>query len=315
MTHTPEPITIEVVGTHQGAEESLPAITAFARRSARPVHIAATDPLPGRAPRFAQLLRDNGIAASAREERFQHVQPQGFAENTTILLHTDSPDANADILAQAADAPYAVKGFLFVRTPDQRLLGVRASAGPQEADAKRDLAKFFRALHAVTARTDSRFVLGDQGIPAHRAIAPEHRASFRRFLTDQLDRSLAGLPTTSPGLEISLDARTTLPVFLVDSTMGFQDPGDLATRFVANPPAPIYPGMDFFIGELGPDGVRLHRTRYRLTDGRAGLYDTVGLDPASLLQADERQRQETQRAIERAERSTITRRSPVFVTD
>jgi len=66
----------------------------------------------------------------------------------------------------------------------------------------------------------------------------------------------------------------------------------------------IAPGKDLCIGEVGPDGIRLHVARYRALDRALSVNETPVVDEGGL-----------EEALRRGKRQTISRSYPVYTTD
>jgi hypothetical protein len=78
-------------------------------------------------------------------------------------------------------------------------------------------------------------------------------------------------------------------------------------------------GRDFAVAELGPDGVRFHIVRVRVTDGKPALNASAVVTPEAYRTADAERREAARRqlaeALARAERQTVSKTRPVFTTD
>jgi hypothetical protein len=118
---------------------------------------------------------------------------------------------------------------------------------------------------------------------------------------------------------VTTDGRKTMSLMLRDSSGGWSDPTDLARAIVEHPSMPVTRGKDFAVGEIGPDGVRVHVLRVRATDGKPAINASAVVSPDAYRAADAERREAIRRelaeAVARAERQTVTRTRPIFTTD
>jgi len=308
------------LGAHRGARKNIPHLALIEDESTRITpHVTYVDLYPGRAEQTAALARTQGINARAVEARAEEYLDTGFAEHTPVFVHLDDANAVANVLHHAEGKPYPLAGYMLLRTPDNALLGLAFTITEEDDDAKRRIASVFHAINRVTPRRGAAWVIGEHARPEHRAAEDVYRSWIGEHARKNLARLMVGLRPENYELELTTDGRTSMPVFVEESPERWQDPFTLAQAFAANPQTPVLRGEEFAIAEIGPDGLRLHIVRIRHTDGAVALRGFVGYDPATLdaLDRAERERQERQLAdaIQRAERETITRRSPMFTTD
>jgi len=221
-----------------------------------------------------------------------------------IILATDDPRANARICAAAAAARCAVLCYLIIRLPSKKLVGLTAVLPRDAADEKLQLALFLAGLAHVTARRGSRAVLGDLGLPEHAFLEPHFRLFFKEHLAANLSKVLFDLDPEAAPIEVTFDGEARMPLIVADSRIGWRTPDVLAREIVERPAVPLEPGKDLCIGEVGPDGIRLHVARLRALDGAIAVNETAVVDAAAF-----------EEALRRAERQTVTRTNPAFTTD
>jgi hypothetical protein len=297
-----------------------PAIGAFNRASSRftlaPVYV---DPVPERAATLAREGMARGIASSALEARIEEVIPARDRKHWPLIMSVDNAHAIASALEAVDIKERPVLIYLLVRMPNEELLGIRVVL--QEGDALHQKlgARFFRALGDVTARSGAAAVVGNQGRPEHLALEPAYRAWFAEHMNANMTKIVARTQPESDPFEVTLDGRKTLSMMLRDSGSGWTDPTDLARAIVEHPSMPVVRGRDFAVGEVGPDGVRIHVLRMRATDGKAAINASAIVTPDAYRAADAERREAIRRqlaeAVARAERQTVSRTRPVFTTD
>lgn len=308
------------LGAHRGARKNIPHLAAIEGESTRIApHVTYVDLYPGRAAHTAAAARAAGLTATAVEARAEDYLDTGFPEHTPILVHLDDPKAVANVLHHAEGKPYPLAGYMLLRTPTDALLGLAFTITEEDEEAKRRIATVFHAIDRVAPRRGAAWVIGEHARPEHRAAEEAYRTWIGEHARTNLARLVVGLRPESYELELTTDGRTSMPVFVEESTQRWQDPFTLAQAFAANPQTPVLRGEEFAIAEIGPDGLRLHLARIRNTDGGVALRGFVGYDPATLAALDRAERERLERqladAIRRAERQTITRRAPMFTTD
>jgi hypothetical protein len=322
-THT-QPRQLQVIsgGAGQGARHLVSAIHDLNTLSDR-FHIEPTyvDPVPAKAVSLVREAADAGVHAHAIEAHVEEILTDNASDNIdrVVVLNLDRPASIAAALRAVAAREQEVLGYLLVATPTAELFGVRFVLRSGEGELVRQAARFFDGLAAVTARSGSTWVIGERGRPEHRATETVYRAWFADHLQANLPKLVADIePETSP-VEITRDGTTTLAAVLIESPTGWREPRVLAEEVAAEPPMPLVRGEDFAILETGPDGVRIHRVRLRVTDGRLAVFDTTGIDPAMVEEVRQREIERARIATEaiarRAERSTISRLNPAYTTD
>jgi hypothetical protein len=148
-------------------------------------------------------------------------------------------------------------------------------------------------------------------------LKPQSRASreheFDADIVEPLEMQIAISPNAAP---VKVGAVATLPLFVV-LRQEWADPATLAEEVVRNPSLPIRKGARLVIAEVLPsEGIRFHDVRRRSDDrvtvGGADVIDRAAFDEAERREVAERQ---ATMALARAERETLSTRSPVWTTD
>lgn len=324
---TESALTIVNAGANTGARGALPYITRLAHDTAHTqVNVISVDPVPGRARDLAAAATANGIRAISREEHIEDVIPT-VPDGALVVFNVDRPETIAHGLESLAERDLADAGYAFLACPDGRLFGVRFIHARDERAAKLADARLFRGIERFTGRGGRHRIFGERGRPEHLGLEPLIRQWFGEHLNENARKYAAGLQSNHFHLELTPDGQRTLPVFVHDSGNEWADPFTLTSLVLADPPEPVLRGDEFCVAEVHRDGVRLHFARLRRTDGRLSVGGYAGFDPQTLaaLEAAERERieaterervqREMQTALQRAERQTVTRRAPFFMTD
>jgi hypothetical protein len=295
-------------GAGRGARHLVPVIRelneSFPRVRLEPTYV---DPVPAKAASLAGEAVEQGIHASSMEAHIEEVLTGETSEERVgglIILNLDRAASIAAALRAAAAAMQGVLGYLLIATPTGELFGIRLALRADEHPLLQKAARFFDGLALVTARSGSSWVVGEHGRPEHRVTEVIYRGWFADHLRANLAKIVADIEPESSPVEITPDGRTTRAAVLTESPSGWKDPMDLAYEVAEDPPMPLVRGEDFAILETGPDGVRIHRVRLRVTDGRLAVFDTTAIDQATV-----------EAISRRTERSTITRLNPAFTTD
>jgi len=270
------------------------------------LQVRGIDPNPNTIHHAQVTAAERGIPFTSVHGRLEdvHAADGAAASGRPMILATDDARADAGGLLLAAEHGRAVLLYLLIRLPTMALVGLTAVLTKADTDLKIALAAFLTALSDATVRKGSRAVLGDQALPAHVFLEPHFRLLFREHLAENLQRLIWDLEPEAAPIEVSYDGEKRLPLVLVDSRDGWRDSAALAQEILARPLVAIEPGKDLCIGEVGPDGIRLHRTRYRALDRAISVHGTTVADAAAL-----------EAALQRAEQQTINRTYPVYTTD
>lgn len=319
QTHVPARVEVLTAGANRGARLMQPAIAAFNRVSTRfaltPLYV---DPVPERAMSLAREGVARGVASRAIEARIEEVLPRRDEDTFPLIVSVDNAAAVASALEAAGDERPVLIYFL-VRMPNDELLGIRGVLQEGDGESRELGARFFRKLAEVTARSGAAAVVGNQGRPEHLALEPAYRAWFAAHMHANMTKLVARTQPESDPFEVTMDGRKTMSLMLKDSRGGWTDPSELARAVVEHPSMPITRGRDFVVGEIGPDGVRLHVLRVRATDGKPAINASAIVSPDAYRAADAERREAIRRelaaALARAERQTVTRTRPVFTTD
>jgi hypothetical protein len=312
-------VEVFTAGANRGARLMQPAIGAFNRASTRftlaPVYV---DPVPERAMTLAREGSRLGLQSRAVEARIEEVLADD-ASSTPLIVSVDNAHAIATALEAIKIDERPVLIYFLVRMPSEELLGIRAILRDGDVEHQRLGARFFRSLGDVTARSGASAVVGNQGRPEHLAMEPAYRAWFAEHMHANMAKVVARIQPENDPFEITRDGTKTLSLMLRESTAAWSDPSELARAIVENPLMPIMRGRDFAVGEIGPDGVRIHVLRVRALDGKPAINASAIVTPDAYRAADAERREAIRRqlaeAVARAERQTLSRTRPIFTTD
>lgn len=313
---------VEIItgGANRGARQMQPAIEKFNRASNRftlsPIY---ADPVPERANQLVRLANARGIPARAVEATLQEVLPMADMKNKPLIISVDNADAIASALNVINFAERPVLIYFLVKMPSDELLGIRAVLQEDNEHQREMIARFFRTLGKVTARSGASAVLGADGRPEHVLLEGRYRSWFAKHMHANVTKIISHTRPESDPIEVTNDGDTTMTLMLKDAPTGWADPSDLARDIVGQPVSPITRGRDFMVCEVGPDAIRLLPVRLRATDGKPGIQAAAVVDAEAYRTADaerrERARRELLQAVERAARQTISRSRPIFTTD
>ncbi len=311
---------IEVLagGAGRGAGLMQPAIADFNRASARfalaPVYV---DPVPERALALVREGTRRGVPARAVEARIEEVLSSEDHARSPLIVSVDNPHAVASALESAEGRPILV--YLLVRMPNRELMGIRVVIRSDDDQERALAARFFRALGSVTARSGASAVLGVDGRPEHIALEPAYRAWFAEHMQSNMTKLVANTAPENDPLEVTFDGRKTMSLMVKESGATWSDPSELARAIVEHPLMPIMRGRDFAIGELGPDGVRVHVLRVRATDGKPAIRARAVVTPDAYRAAEAEEREAIQRelaaAMDRAAEATLGLALAILTTD
>jgi hypothetical protein len=315
-------VVVRNAGAGRGARLMQTAVADWNGRSERAeIQLQYADPVPDRARLLVGEARARGITARATESRIEDVLTvESETETAPVLLNIDRPQAIASALGAVIIRPRAILGYLLMRMPAGELYGLRFVIQADDEETKRRGAQFFERLALVTARAGSSHVVGTEGRSEHLAVEPVYRDWFGRHMQENLGKITASLEPEASPFELTSDGRTTLPLLIEHGGGSWADPIELAQRVARSPSTPLVRGENFVVGEVGPDGIRLHQVRLRTTDGRLALQGTAVFDLAGVEREEERlvvlhRTRELTAALERATRETLSRTRPVFTTD
>jgi len=318
----PQRARVEVLtaGANRGARLMQPAFAEFNRASNRftlaPVY---ADPVPDRAASLVREATSRGIPARGVEARVEEILPAREFKHLPLILSVDNPEAIANALEAAVLTERSVLIYFLIRLPNEELLGFRAVLQQGDEEHQKVGVRFFRRLAEVTARSGAAAVLGAQGRPEHLTLEPTYRQWFADHMNANLTKIVAKIRPESDPFEVTTDGKTTMTLLMRESPDGWTDPSVLAREVIEQPSDPITRGHDFAVAEIGPDGIRFHIARMRALDGKPAIGAAAVVDPNAYEAADverrERAERETQEALQRAERHSVSRTQPVFTTD
>jgi hypothetical protein len=298
---------VDLGGLHRGGEHALDTISAWNRSSPNVVlGVNGYDVNPNRIHHAVAHAAHANLPLVARHGRLQDFMAADgpAAADRPLIVAVDDARSGAEVSAMCASFLRAMLLYLIIRLPNTQLVGLTAVLRKSDVEEKLALAAFLLAIADNTVRKGHRAVLGDEGLPEHVFLEPHYRQLFRAHLTDNLPRLLWDLEPEAAPIEVTFDGETRLPLLIEDSRAGWRDVETLARDVFGRPSVAIAPGKDLCIGEVGPDGLRLHTARYRVLDRALSVNATSVIDPAAF-----------EEALRRAERQTISRRNPVSTTD
>jgi hypothetical protein len=300
-------VDVDLDGLNRGGIHAIQTVASMnAASPSVELRLRGIDPNPNAIHHAQVAAAERGVQLASVHGRLEdvHAAEAAQASGRPMILATDDALADARGLLLAAEHGRAVLLYLLIRLPSAALVGLTAVLSKADTELKVALAAFLTAVSDATVRKGSRAVLGDEALPAHVFLEPHFRLLFRAHLAENLQRLIWDLEPEAAPIEISYDGEKRLPLVIVDSRAGWRDAGALAQEVLARPQVAIEPGKDLCIGEVGPDGIRLHLTRYRVLDRKIAVRGTTVADAAALAEA-----------LRRAERQTISRTYPVYTTD
>jgi hypothetical protein len=304
---TPDPHIIDLGGLNRGGRHAMDTINAFNQASPLiTLGVNGYEMNPNRIHEAGAYAAKRGLQLATHHGRVQDfVATDGVnAADRPIIIAVDDARSGAEVCAMCASFNRAVLLYLIIRLPNKQLVGLTAVLRKEDAQEKLALAAFLLALSDCTVRKGHRAVLGDDGLPEHVFQEPYYRELFRAHLTDNLPRLLWDLEPEAAPIEVTFNGDTRMPLLIEDSRASWRDATTLARDVLARPSVSIAPGKDLCIGEVGPDGIRLHIARYRALDRALSVNATSVIDTAAF-----------EEALRRAERQTISRTYPVYTTD
>ncbi len=271
-------------GANRGARENIKALKDFNRTStAATIETLYVDPVPGRAEETAELARREGVPAEAIEATGEEVLDD--ARGALQLANVDAPATLAELVDRSGARGIPTLGYLMLTAGNGRLAGLRLALPAGEHGRREEAVAFLRALAAVTARSGSRALFGDEARNAHHLSEPLIRAAFAEHTETELARLSAGvLPEHAP-IDITFDGRASLPVLVVRRTT-YGEAGDVLEEVARAPAVPLRRGTTFIVAEVTDgDGIRLHEARRRIVDGRLAVRPSTTIDEAMMRAA------------------------------
>jgi len=276
------------------------------------------DSAPAKASLAAEEDLKAGISSTAVEARIEEVltHPQVLEPTDgrqVLMMAMDQPQSVASALTLTEPLQQIVLGYMVIRLPDQKMLGLRYALRPEEMHYKRQLIQLFSHLANSTARAGSSHVIGRHARSEHRHKEPLLRKFFAKHMEQNLNELVAGNAPTNYPIELTSDGEQAWPVIIRDQrgVNQWDDPKALTNSIFENEPIVLERGRDFTVCELTDEGTRLHQVRMR-TDGRTTLKSSAAVPNRTI--SNERLHS-VRDAISRADRQTVTRRNPLYSTD
>lgn len=309
--------TLEVLngGSNRGARENMRAFSDFNARSTRlaivPVY---TDPLPGRAQAMKEEAERQGIAARAIEGRIEDLAIADTGSTSPVILNLDRASAIAGVLKKTGATRRAMLGYLLVKLPTGRLLGVRFVLEPGDQARREQAIGFFDRLAEVSERNGSGAILGVGADAAHVLAEPKIREWFAEHCERNLAKIAAGVEPSTDPFEVTVTGQETIALHIA-LRQTWADPAALADDILADPSSPIRRGSQFMIAEVTPAGLRFHAIRRR-TDDRMTVSGAETIDRATVDAEQHRAMAAAEAArLARLVRETISRQNPLTTTD
>lgn len=313
------------IGAHRGARLNIPAFTEFNNSSVAAELVPTyADPLPGRAVALQREAAQQGVISTALERRGEDIVTSADAQSADpVVLNVDRASAIASLLRGTQTARRAVLGYLLLKLPSGKLLGLRFVLEPQNTSAREAAVAFFDELASASERSSSDAIFGEGGDPAHSLQEPLIRRWFSDHTKANLGKLVAALEPVHASFEITPDGAETLPLILSLGT-SWSEPTALAEQVLANPTSPIRRGIRFIVAEVVPgEGVRFHTVRRRtdlvMTVDNAEVVDRSAFVVARAREMEAAREAELTRqareALVRAEREMLSRTNPIWTTD
>jgi hypothetical protein len=308
------PQAITVIGAHRGADGCLPALATFnAQSSAWDLQLLVVDPLPARAASFAQRASRLGLVATGIEAHAQSLSTGQLGSVTLVVV--DDPGSAARIVALA---PGFVALLLFVRI-GPILYSLRALIPPGDDTLRQQTALLLLGIDALRVPTGSDAIFGVGGRPEHRSLELVHRNHYATTFTADLARGLAGLPPEHPGLSLSANGRTSMPVLVRSAFESFANPAELAWQSFDDILVPVERGTELVAAEVAADEMRLHRVRQLLTESGVTVGGVPVIDPRAVCPSDgaawDQAGRERDQTLAQAARQAIRRKNRLAVSD
>ena len=267
--------------------------------------LVLVDAEPGRSRDAAARLRSMGMQSQFLEAPIEDVRivgtnsgdPQGIMVNLT-----DDPGVTPWLLRKYRG--FSVITQIYTRMPNGTLYGQSATLRPEAETEREKLAAFFEAAQKVTARTGAEDLWGSLGLPEHRMAEPLYRNWQMRLLEGSLMRLATKRDLPGDPIQISIDGQTSVPMIIQDHRDRWRGDEEITAEIVDSACQPLIRGRGFAIGEIGPDGVRIHHARLRKLDGRVSLHGFSALDKAAI-----------EDAVRRKELWSASRINPMFYSD
>ncbi len=276
------PITLGVIGAGRGAQLMQPSVAEYNNQSeALRLDQFIVDPSPGKALSLAERGRKLRLNTSYLQSTGEDYLAQTQDERAPAIIAIDDPRAIERILRLGIERVLFI--YLLMRPPFGGLTGWRFVLLPKEAALKRRLADFFRNLAEVTARGSSSEVFSP---PVNQLTEDLYRKSFAEHFEQNIGKVVNGLDPETPPAEVTFDGRQTSQVVVMNSQQGWRTIDQLLRDLQSSLQLPVRRGTNFAILELGQHGLRIHKARYRVTDGRFALNSMTAIEPQALHRAE-----------------------------
>jgi hypothetical protein len=175
------PVTLELNGGHRGGLEHARLLATKTRDLPElrlALDVAVVDPYPGRAPKLATALSEQGVKA------FGEVRPADDRSADIKVLAIDDAEATGRLLARARDGSMLVEPSILVSAPTLGraggvVLGIGAVLPQGAQDAARSALDVFGRIAAMAPAATSRRITSS-------ALNSSQMRSTRRMLHDRL---------------------------------------------------------------------------------------------------------------------------------
>jgi hypothetical protein len=302
--------TVLFAGTNAGGTAALGVLAdANDRSHDTEFAIHAIDPNGENLSRFAAAAAARGVRVTTEQQPIEAALATR-TDDAPLGIFIDAPESIAAALEMGARSgrPMLLYVALLLGTGD--LLGLRAVLTTTTADAALQLAALFRAMSSATVRSGSDAVFGVEASPRSMSLEPLIRAWFASHMQANLYKLIYNLAPVSAPIEVTRDAKASMPLFIRDSRAGWADPGTFAAQVLERPTMPIELGTDVLIAEIGVENdVRLHEARRRRLDRQVALRNAAVPTLAGVGWPS------FDAAVRRATENAISRSFPVRMTD
>ena len=249
--------------------------------------VIVVDPESGRAKTGAERLQSMGVEAKFIEAPIQEVKilEHGQPNGSRMVMNwmTDGPEPPAWGLRQYPNCAHQIQ--LYTKMPNGVLYGKSMTVKAGDNCMQNDLADFFEAVQRVAANTGSDFIWGRRGRAEHRSAEPLYRNWNRELMLSSLQRLVSGRELSIDSVQITGDGRETMPLLIQNHRNGWRSPEDIAEELISSSDQPLIRGSSFAVGEIGPDGIRIHRARLRKLDGQIYMEGFPTLNRAAVTEA------------------------------
>lgn len=309
-----------VAGNGRGAHAMLPFIAHHNQTSAATeVVLACVDAAPTKGERFAAEAEVRGVRARSVEASIEDVLASNDLSGTMVVYSAlDRPGAVRALLQGAQGRRLPAVGYFLLALPEptRKLFGIRFVIRADEVTVHDELAALLDTLSASVPRGSSRDVFGEAGKFSHHLTEPVIRSGFAEHLVRNAPKVIAGLEPESPPLEIATADRVST-LHVLDHAGGWQTIEQIIAQVLNRPTVSKRRGSSHVIAEIGPGpGLRFYQAVTRVTDGRLVINGLHGrIEHRELMAREDRNRAEDAARRQAQEVATISRLSPVEMTD